>query len=570
MHSFTRDRSVCTEAEMRSRWSGASLTALDDILQKAGTSFDAEIKDHNPIYYIAQEVLFHTKRHDPTFLYAPYHRDIICRNAMEYYLDGETHDNGLILLGPRDTYKSTLFHGALPIWILLREYHLNQEFVRLALIHHKDRLATRNLNRLRRILAYNVWFNPEAAAQAQVAAIWPEFHATETVLGSSEELYLPCATKGGGAAEPNIEAAGMGGSLTGSHYKAIITSDPVTEDHRSSKTLRDVTEEKHEAMEFLLDTVGGKRMYDGTRYHPRDLWGKLTLAHDAKASLLYRTLCIQAGGSRVDKPLAHPFKWSEEALERKRSEFISKYGNDDFWWLQLQNEVRSERMVATDVRWLKFCKEEDINPRAFGLITVDPAWKGTDSSGEGDSASIQAWFLERKGSVVTRTLADGVHSNSLTMKDGMDAIFGLARKYGILFIAPEQIGGSGIRKVIEDEAITRGHGYIQCIKLKDNHHIAKTARISSFVAEAQAGRVFICEDCDEETKRALLDQFADFGSLDHDDALDNAANTCDTAVREKFIPKMHDALTTSSERAMAFYTRGQEARQAPRTRYSGA
>lgn len=539
MLGFTRDLCVCTEGEMRHRWADAKKEAIEYILHDTNETFEDRVAAHNPIYFLAQEVFFDNVRDDPTYLYAPYHKDIICDQALDYYL-GTHKDRGLLLLGPRDTYKSTFFHGAVPLWALLREYHLFGRFGRVALIHHKDKMASRNLLRIRAKLAHHKWMKQ----------IWEEWTGKEKEIGSSEALNIPCAPKGE-AAEPNFEAAGMGGSITGSHYNAIFFSDLVIEDHRFSDTLRIETQEKYASMKFLLDTVGGRRFHDGTIYHPHDLWNTFLAAKTKSGDPMYRCLVIPAGYDRAreliekDEPhehvLAHPYKWSMENMEDAREEFIQTYANDDFFFAQIENNIKTERHMVTDLSDIREVSAVDIHPNAMWGLFIDPAWKGTEEYGKGDFASIQVWAFEMRGDTVIRTLVDGVHANTLTPGQGMKAIFRLQDRYNLYWIAPEQTGASGIREDIEEEAIQRGV-LVETIKLKDTFSRnpgQKGRRMTRFVGESQKHTVCIASECDTALRRAFEHQYQNYagpGTLKHDDALDCASFTIDSAVREIFVP----------------------------------
>lgn len=579
MMLFTRDLCVCTLEELEYRWKGVQLDAINILLKQDGKSFDSMAENHNPIYFLTTEVFLDDVRDEPEFLHASYHRDIICANTVEYALN-DSKDRGMLMLGPRESLKTTFQHGGAPLWFMLRNYWLLDKFVSQALIHHKDEMAWKNLDRIRLRMAHHAWFKK----------IWAECSAPPNTLGSKKAIRLPCAPKGEGGAEAHIEAGGMGGSLTGSHYAAIWFSDLVTEDHKNSPTLREDTLEKHTSMKYLLDRVGGRRLYDGTMYHPHDLWNTFLSSKDKKGKCIYRTVVVGAGyeearelieaGSAPDSPevisvLTLPGKWTWENMEADREEFILNVGHDDFFWAQIENKIHTERTIATNIDWLKYVEEDQIHPGGISCVFVDPAWKGTAEQGIGDYASIQVWTYERRGPIVTKTLRDGIRSNTMSPKDGMDTIFTLGRKYGCIFCAPEQTGVSGIRAMIEDECIIRGY-FMQVIKLKDtfaNYRKVnkaaggkKGARIMQFIAEAQAGRIYISEDCDPGVRLALESQFENYapGALKYDDDIDCASMTGDSAVKETVIP-----VNDSSGSNVPFWARGPKTEPVDqrRTRY---
>lgn len=204
---------------------------------------------------------------------------------------------------------------------------------------------------------------------------------------------------------------------------------------------------------------------------------------------------------------------------------------------------------------------KDLSPNAWGVIVVDPAWKGTKNAGEGDSASIQVWFYERRGSLVLRFLVDGRHSNEMTDAEGKSEIFRLMRKWYIGDVAPEEFGGWAFRQALQNEAVTRGAS-LNIIELEGvKHKIGKGQRISSFLGDVQYGRVFICDEVPRELLEPFEEQYNDYAgpeTLDHDDALDCAAYTSDEAITASYVPRLNRA-----------FMRGRTSEIVKRTRHCG-
>jgi hypothetical protein len=221
-------------------------------------------------------------------------------------------------------------------------------------------------------------------------------------------------------------------------------------------------------------------------------------------------------------------------------------------------KVRSPRTLATKIEWLRTCSVKDLSPNAWGVIIVDSAWKGTKNSGEGDSASIQVWFYERRGSLVLRFLADGRHSNMMTDAEGKSEIFRLMRKWYILDVAPEEFGGWAFRQALSNEAVTRGIA-INVIELEGvKHKISKGQRIASFLGDVQYGRVFICEEVPGEVREPFMSEYEDYAgpeTLDHDDALDCAAYTSDEAITASYVPRMNARMSRKNDSQLVRRTR---------------
>lgn len=524
--SLVRDLSTCTRDELFERWQGPLRTAIEQI---HGRPFDKIVPpEHNPIYYVAQNLFFDNVRGDPNFLYAPMHRDIICAATLDYLLGQDSfqdshltrpagvHNNGLLVLTQRDSFKSTFKHGVDPYFCALRAKHIDNKDVCSALIHQKEFQASRNLLRMKRKTRGHPWLKQ----------FWPEF-ISETDVGTQTDFNWACVDASSPRSEPSILAGGLTADYTGLHFDYVFMSDLVVKEHRLSKHLRDTTESLYDALMYTVDTKKGKVVHDGTFYHQHDLWHKMV------RSKQYVVVNIPAGG-HGSEPLSHPHRHSKRVLDKMQKREMSKSGNDDLYWMQMQLRVKTERLAATNMAWLRRCPVADVPPDTWRAIFVDGAWKGTHNAGQGDYASIQVWAFERRGSLVFKYLMDGVHSNHLTSLDGESEIFRLMRKYGATDVAIEESGGYAFRANMVNNAATRGM-FINPIDLKMKQ-TNKQQRIVTFLRDVQAGRVFLTKECDPVLISHFLDQYEDFPQCEHDDALDAAAYTCDPNVAASYAP----------------------------------
>ncbi len=519
---WARALSTLTEEEIRKEWSDPTLIKAIDKIDPIG--YEERLTKHNPIYFLAQKCWFDN---DSSLLYEPLHRDRICKSLLKHYMDDSDDFASLLLLVQRDSYKTSFTHGVFPHFVSLREKDKFQRDVRLALIHHKENQASANLQKLK-LKCQHPW----------VKEVWPEFSVTEdfdTKLG----FDWPCKIQGI-IPEKSVMAAGLGARLTGFHFDWMIFDDIVTEEHIDSKVVRDEAFSKYQASRFMLDTHRGKELCSGTRYHPNDLWGKLQKAK-IDENYLYRLIHIQAGGYKDTKEelveLSFPTRHTIKFLDKKRAEFRARSGNDDLWWLQYQNVPRAARMVATDPNWLQSIKEDEIPYGAWGVITIDPAWKATKNAGEGCSSSIQVWRLERRGSLILYYMIDGVHSNELTGEQGKNEIFRLMKRHGINDVAPEEIGGHGFRQGLRNDAISRGV-FINVIDLK-SRNVNKDQRIVNFLGKCERRQVYICDSVPEDLKSAFMDEYIEYPQVDYKDALDAAAYVCDPAIEEAYAPRFN-------------------------------
>lgn len=514
---------------MRGRWMGPEKEEIINRLDPKG--FEGRLRDHNPIYFIAERVYFDKKINNPRFLYAPTHRDKLCKRLLNYALN-DTNDRGFLCIMARSSFKSTFMHGILPLFLVLRAWHLHKEEIRIALIHQKEAQASANMLRLKR----------KTMGHPFMKENWPEV-CSEKEYGTKTAFTWKMYAQTGETAEEAVIACGITADLTGFHFDHMFFSDLVVKEQRKSRTLRESTKLYYDAMMYTLEFGVGKKWHDGTWYHPNDLWMTMYKAN-VEGKKVYDLFVLGAieevekDGKMVDE-LTLPIRHSWKILEDLRQEEISRTGNDDLFYMQMLCKVRTPRTAATRPEWLRACKFEDIGRDAWPVIVIDPAWKGTKNSGEGDSAAIQVWFYERRGSLVLKFLVDGRHSNEMTDAEGKAETFRLMRKWGVTGVAAEEFGGWAFRQALQNEAVTRGLP-IHIIELQTKQQ-GKHQRISTFLGDVQYGRVFICEECPREVREPFEDQYNDYAgpeTLDHDDALDCAAYTSDEGITSAYVPRM--------------------------------
>jgi hypothetical protein len=282
-----------------------------------------------------------------------------------------------------------------------------------------------------------------------------------------------------------------------------------------------------------------------TPYHPRDLGMMMQEAFteddDGNRTPIYRKMIIPA----IDEKgkYAHPIRLSDKIIEKRRKEEIALHGHDDYVHLQYFCRTALMRTQVAKAEWLRPININDVERQGMVCIPVDGAWKGTKNQGEGDSASIQVWLLQRQGGVVVRTLLDGEHSNEMSSTDGEKEIFRLMAKWGAYHIAPEEHGGQVFRTNLRNTATALGTRLVIIdLKMKQTQ---KHNRFVQFLKELEAGRVFVASSCNPVLLDALKNQVENYqgpDTLDHDDALDGASYSCDPAILEKWVPVWGSAL----------------------------
>jgi len=537
LRHLARDLCILSYAEMQIAWTEPMRRAAEQASEQPWATLVPET--HNPIYYIAEKVVFANVAGDPLYLYAPTHRDVICTALLHYYLlpDGE-EKAGLLLLMQRDSFKSTFMHIVMPIFVAIREKRLLGRETRILLVHYKQLQASMNLVRLKGVLANSEWLR----------WAYPEFCLQSADEGQKDAFFFP-GVKPGAQAEPSVFAIGITGDVTGLHFNHVFFSDLVTKEARTSKTIRLQVEALHEAMLYILSTGQNKRWYDGTPYHIHDLWAKM-LAANIEGQPLYHIVQIPAADEALSvESLSLPARHTQARLVQMRQEEISRTGNDFMFTLQMLLQAKSSRFIAGDRRWYRWCKRDEVPQGAWFAILCDAAWKGTHNAGSGDYASIQVWAYERRGLHLFSYLYDGVRSNEFTSFDGEREIMRLMTKYDVIDVAVEEHGGFAFRTGLTDAAQKRGL-MINLIDLKSKQS-GKQGRMSTFLKDVQAGLVFITEECDQDVKDALMEQTDEFPQCIDEicDDLDAAAYSKDPNVQEQYAPALRSVQQTRGYRA---------------------
>ena len=526
LRRWAKDLSTCSEEELRARWASVEERRMVDRLDPL--KFEGRVTGHSWLYYLAERIFFDNVRMRRDYLDPAFHKEQICKPTEAYFQQEKPKKPGEVGVAQRDSFKSSFFHGVMPVGFALRRWHLFKEHTRICLIHEKELQASGNLVRIKQRTSGSEWFRD----------IWgpddegPGFWCAEDI-GTKTSFTWPCVPPGL-FQEPSIIAAGLGADLVGWHFDLVAFSDMVNKDHRWSRALREDTSRKFSGMIHVRDIRRSWMTVDGTLYHPSDQNARLLAAKNGKGEPLYHQIVLGAGGSRAGTPLTLPNRHTEEVLEARRLEIISEDGNDDMWWLQYQNIINSQRMMVASTDWIRHCNQRDVPADGLGVILVDPAWKGNWNYGKGDHAAIEVWQLVRRGSLVHRYLVDGAYSNEMSGEAGTREILRLCRKYNIMHVAPEERGGAGYRTQLRLDAVSAGLP-IEVLNLKSMTR-KKADRAASFVSLLEAGLVWFCEEAEPGLVEALTQQISIFPACidDEDDAIDCAGYLNDPVVLDLY------------------------------------
>jgi len=508
---WNRDLSTCTAEELADRWDKEDRKAIDNIY-----AYGFE-KHHNPIYFLAERVWFDNA---PELLYLPLHRDEVCKFLLAHYMDKSGEFFGGILIMQRDSFKTTFTHGVFAEFIALRGKHINGRDERVQLVHHKEKIASRNAVRLKQRHIVHPWLKKN----------WPEFCESKD-FGTKTEFNWPCKDLMGSEV-PSVAATGLSASQVGSHFDWNLFSDPVTEAHIRSKQVRDEAKSQYNAYRYLLDTKKGRELIDGTPYHPSDLHA-VNMKANVDGKPLYRQLVSPAIDD--DDVLNFPTRHSKAFLEGMRQLEISQTGTDMMFHLQYLCRPKTSGLVATDPAWVQYISMEKLRQKAIRrVLIVDPAWKGSSNSGKGDYAAGSVYGFEALGDLTNRYLIEGFYSREMSALDGIEAMFRLMRIFGVMDVAVEEHGSFTFRTMLEEEARKRGI-YINLIDLKSKQ-TAKSDRIVTFLRHVEGGQFFIVDECS--VKKDFMNEYEDWigDGSEHDHLMDCGGYSCDPNITDIVAP----------------------------------
>jgi len=543
LRNLNRDLCTLTREEILAEWNGTPR----DLLAEQGVDLEKLLVDHNPIYFLAQEVWFDNKKgatDEKRFLYAPFHRDILCKAVIEYALQTPAERKaGLVLVFPRDTFKSVFNHGVIPHWFSLRMKRLHKRDARICLSHHKELQASASLVRLR-----------DKASHPFMKDNWPEFyHPDPKALGSMTLFNWPCKETGR-QQEPSVYAIGLGGTMTGWHFDLMNPDDSVTEDHINSRPIREAAKDKYEATRFMLDAEGCE-VYTDTPYHVNDLTRKMVEANVEGVPLYAREIRPALSDEGI---LLHPFRLSKEVLEKRRKEEIARRGTDLLYQLQYQCSWKADRTTVADESWFRFIDPLDINPRSWRVLFIDPAWKGDKNWGSGCDAGFAAIQFERRERNLFRILLDGAASNEMSQSDGIREAIRIGRKWGITTFYAHEPGGYGYTTTLKQES--RNDGWtMDALELSGRSaQAAQPTRIGGLMRQLEQGRFFINSALKggEFFEMKWKPQILDWPQAEPDDAIDATAHSCSEEVMEKYAPlPSRSSMKSQKEAPTAYRTR---------------
>lgn len=262
---------------------------------------------------------------------------ILARELLDYYifhyltLDVPEHqeswirhlegDDDLLVLAPRDHGKTTIFCRAYPEHLALHNPN-----IRILILSKTHRQAEKSLDLIEEDLTGNPRirgdYSPELA----------DYRRKDNMLFFNRTKAQRDAT---------IEAAGLLGSITGSHFDVIIADDLIDDEStRTRKRMDNVHQWFQGTVEPLLEPWG-RMIVVGTRKHYNDLYGRLM---ESGAYRVIHDRAILDDGS----PL-WPKRWPLEKLEEKKRKMGSVMFNREY-----QNDPTGLRGQLLKEEWIRY------------------------------------------------------------------------------------------------------------------------------------------------------------------------------------------------------------------------
>ena len=302
---------------------------------------------------------------------------------------------------------------------------------------------------------------------------------------------------------------GIMSGITGNPADLIIIDDPIkNREEANSQTIRDkLWEEWQNSIKSRL-AAGAKVILIMTPWHEDDLAARLLQSEQNISEI---RLPVEA---EEDDPLGRkpgdslcPELGKDNAWLRqfKASYIHDAQGGARAWEALYMCRPRVEGGNLVDRSWWKFFKEGSIRDFGCEVISVDAAFKGTDSS---DYVAITVW-----GKLNSDYYLRYCMNRHLTFSQTLDAI----RMAQTLFpnaqrvLIEDKANGTAIIDVLQREMF--------CIPV--NPKGGKEARVNAISPAIESGHVFLPEGAP--WLEAYMDQFSAFPAGAHDDMVDSTS-----------------------------------------------
>lgn len=260
----------------------------------------------------------------------------------------------VLLLLPRDTFKSTIAAQGLPIWLLRRIPDL-----RIMLDCETLAQSKSLLHAIKELIVDNALLKAVSTTPEGKYLLEPN----EKIAGGFTEDQIILKHKSEvGRREPSIFCSGVDNAKTGFHPDVIIMDDLVSEKNVTTEAqLQKVIDHYRFALSLL--EPDGIVIIVGTRYHMADLYGHLLeqIENGEEESLVH----LVRPAEDADGNLFFPTRLTREYLAEMRA----AQGSYVFSSQYMLNPVSDENAVFRE-SWFRYYTEEDLVKPEFKIIST--------------------------------------------------------------------------------------------------------------------------------------------------------------------------------------------------------
>jgi predicted phage terminase large subunit-like protein len=302
---------------------------------------------------------------------------------------------------------------------------------------------------------------------------------------------------------------GIMSGITGNPADLIIIDDPIkNREEANSQTIRDkLWEEWQNSIKSRL-AAGAKVILIMTPWHEDDLAARLL---QSETNISEIRLPVEAEendplGRRIGDALCPELGKDNNWLKQFKASYIhDAQGGARAWEALYMCRPRVEGGNLVDRSWWQYYKEGSIRDFGTEVISVDAAFKGTDSS---DYVCITVW-----GKLNTDYYLRYCLNRHLTFSQTLESIRLAQQLYpnAQRVLIEDKANGTAIIDVLQKEMF--------CIPV--NPKGGKEARVNAISPAIESGHVFLPEGA--AWLDAYLDQFSAFPAGAHDDMVDSTS-----------------------------------------------
>ena len=307
--------------------------------------------------------------------------------------------------------------------------------------------------------------------------------------------------------DATVEAAGLLGGITGSHFDLIIADDLIDDESTRTKSRMDNVEKWFKGTVEPLLEPQGRMIVVGTRKHPNDLYGRLI--EDSGYRIIHDKALVRDESQEEGYRALWPERWPVKLLLEKKRKIGSVMFKREY-----QNDPRAVLGQLLKEEWLQYYDEPPEQLRVY-----------------------QGWDLaisksEKAHYTVCTTI--GVDQNeNVYVLDWLRAKMDFPTQLRALKAqndrwAPELIGVEDVayQRALPQEALRRWRLPLRRIKPDTD----KTRRVLSAFVAFENGKVYLPSE--HPHLQDFLNEYLEFDAGEYDDMLDSLVIALKVAERK--------------------------------------